>query len=161
VRADGSGGRDVFARRGHYADPSFSPDGKLIVFRQVGADLVRGPYFADEAGVFVVPAAGGEPRLVRDAGTAPEFDHTGTRIYLREVRNEKFVLFSVGVPSAGSPLPGRDEIEHVRSDNAVQYAPSPDGKWIAFEERFRTFVAPFPRTGRPVDVGPGTQSYPV
>ena len=60
-----------------------------------------------------------------------------------------------------SPLPGRDEIEHVRSDNATQFAPSPDGKWLAFEERFKTFVAPFPRTGRPVDIGPATQAYPV
>ena len=49
----------------------------------------------------------------------------------------------------------------MRSDNATQFAPSPDGKWIAFEERFRTFVAPFPRTGRPVDIGPATQAYPV
>jgi Tol biopolymer transport system component/imidazolonepropionase-like amidohydrolase len=161
VRADGSGGRDVFARRGHYVEPSFSPDGKMIVFRHAGGDQTRGPYFGEEPGVFVVPAAGGEPLLVRDGGAAPEFDHTGTRIYLREVRNEKFVLFSVSVPSTASELPGRDEIEHVRSDNATQYAPSPDGKWIAFEERFRTFVAPFPRTGRPVDVGPGTQSHPV
>ena len=29
------------------------------------------------------------------------------------------------------------------------------------EERFKTFVAAFPHTGRPIDVGPGTQTYPV
>ena len=38
--------------------------------------------------------------------------------------------------TGSSHVPGRDEIEHVRSDNATQYAPSPDGNWIAFEERF-------------------------
>jgi len=161
VKPDGSAGRDVVARRGHYTEPSFSPDGKTIVFREIGGDSTRSPYFGEEAGVYVVPVAGGEPMLVRDSGASPEFDHTGTRIYLREVRNEKSVLLSVGVPSAATQLPGRDEIEHVRSDNATQYAPSPDGKWLAFEERFRTFVAPFPRTGRPIDIGPGTQSYPV
>jgi imidazolonepropionase-like amidohydrolase len=161
VRADGTGGRDVVTRPGHYVEPSFSPDGTMIVFRNPGGDQARGPYGAGEPGVYVVPVAGGEPRLVRDSGSEPEFDHTGTRIYLREVRNEKNVLFSVGVPQGSSPLPGRDEIEHIRADNATQYAPSPDGRWIAFEERFRTFVAPFPRTGRPVDIGPGTQSYPV
>ena len=75
----------------------------------------------------------------RRAVPSPEFDHTGTRIYLREVRNEKFTLLSVGLPAAASPLPGRDEIEHVRSDNATQIVPSPDGKWVAFEERFRTY----------------------
>ena len=161
IKPDGSGGRDVIARPGHYAEPSFSPDGRLIVFRQAGADLTRGRLHAVDTGVFVVPAAGGEPLLVRDGGASPEFDHTGTRIYVRETRNEQYTLLSVGLPSGASPLPGRDEIEHVRSANATQYAPSPDGRWLAFEERFRTYIAPFPRTGRPVEIGPGTQAYPV
>jgi imidazolonepropionase-like amidohydrolase/Tol biopolymer transport system component len=161
VRADGAAGRDLVTQPGHYVDPSFSPDGQKIVFRNAGGDQVRGPYFAGDPGIYVVPVAGGERVLVRDTGTDPEFDHTGTRIYLREVRNEKATLLSVGVPASATALPGRDEIEHVRSDNATQFAPSPDGKWIAFEERFRTFVAPFPRTGRPVDIGPTTAAYPV
>ena len=161
IRPDGAAGREVVASPGHYVDPSFAPDGQKIVFRQVGGDQTRGPYFGDDPGIYVVPAAGGEPVLVKDSGTSPEFDHTGSRIYVRETRNEKFTLLSVGVPTADSPLPGRDEIEHVRSDNATQYAISPDGKWIAFEERFKTYIAPFPRTGRPVDIGPATQAYPV
>jgi imidazolonepropionase-like amidohydrolase/Tol biopolymer transport system component len=161
IKPDGSGGRDVIAAPGHYAEPSFSPDGRQIVYRHVGADFTRGPLHGDDSGVYVVAAAGGEPLMVRESGAAPEFDHTGTRIYLREFRTEKFVLFSVGVPTAASPLPGRDEIEHIRADNATQFAVSPDGNWVAFEERFRTFIAPFPRTGRPVDIGPGTQAYPV
>ena len=161
IRPDGGGARDVVARPGHYVEPAFSPDGQKIVFRHAGGDQTRGPYFSEQAGVYVVPTAGGEPLLARESGNDPEFDHTGTRIYLREFRAEKFTLFSVGVPLSDSAVPGRDEIEHVRSDNATQYAPSPDGKWIAFEERFKTFVAPFPRTGRPVDIGPTTQSYPV
>jgi imidazolonepropionase-like amidohydrolase/Tol biopolymer transport system component len=161
IRPDGSAARDVVARPGHYVEPSFSPDGNRIVYRHAGGDLVRGPYFAQDSGIYVVAASGGEPVLVRESGSEPEFDHTGTRIYVRETRNEKYTLLSVGVPSGPTPLPGRDEIEHVRSDNATQYAPSPDGNWLAFEERFKTFIAPFPRTGRPVDIGPTTQSYPV
>ena len=161
IRPDGGGARDVISRPGHYVEPAFSPDGQKIVYRQAGGDQVRGRYFAADPGVYVVATSSGEPILVREEGSNPEFDHTGTRIYLQETRNEKYTLFSVGVPTAASPVPGRDEIEYVRSENATQYAPSPDGKWLAFEERFRTFVAPFPRTGRPVDVGPTTQSYPV
>ena len=161
IRPDGAAGRDVVTQPGHYVEPSFSPDGQKIVFRHAGTDDIRGPYFTDDPGIYVVPVAGGEPVLARDAGTDPEFDHTGTRIYVRELRNEKFTLLSVGVPAGETPLPGRDEIEHVRSENATQFAPSPDGKWLAFEERFRTFLAPFPHTSRPVDIGPATQAYPV
>ena len=161
VKPDGSGGRDVVARPGHYVDPSFSPDGRSIVYRHAGGDSTRGPHYSDETGIYVVATAGGTPLLARESGSDPEFDHTGTRLYVREIRNEKYTLLSVGVPTAASPLPGRDEIEHVRSDNATQIVPSPDGKWVAFEERYRTYVATFPRTGRPVDVGPTTQTYPV
>jgi imidazolonepropionase-like amidohydrolase/Tol biopolymer transport system component len=161
VRPDGAAGRDVVTKPGHYVETSFSPDGQKIVFRQAGGDQTRGPYFGDDPGVYVVNVTGGEPLLVRDAGADPEFDHTGTRIYVREVRNEKSMLLSVGLAAGSSPLPGRDEIEHVRGDNATQYTVSPDGKWIAFEERFRTFIAPFPRTGRPVDIGPATEAYPL
>jgi imidazolonepropionase-like amidohydrolase/Tol biopolymer transport system component len=161
IRQDGTGGRDVVTTPGHYVEPSFSPDGRQIVFARASADLTRGPLYAGDPGIYVVPAAGGAPVLVRDSGSSPEFDHTGTRIYLRDIREEKYTLFSVGVPTGDSPLPGRDEIVHIRSDNAMQYAVSPDGKWIAFEERFKTYVAPFPKTGRPVDIGPTTQAYPV
>ena len=161
IRPDGGGAREVVARPGHYVEPAFSPDGQKIVFRHAGSDQARGRYFSEAAGVYVVPVAGGEPLLVREEGTDPEFDHTGTRIYLRERRAEKYTLFSVGVPISESPVPGRDEIEHVRSENATQFAPSPDGRWLAFEERFKTFVAPFPRTGRVVEIGPTSQAYPV
>ncbi len=161
IKPDGSAGRDVVTRPGHYVEPSFSPDGRFIVYRHAGGDSTRGPFYADDAGIHVVPTAGGTSLLARESGSDPEFDHTGTRIYIREVRNEKYTLLSVGAPTVASPLPGRDEIEHVRSDNATQIVPSPDGQWVAFEERYRTYVAAFPRTGRPVDVGPATQTYPV
>jgi imidazolonepropionase-like amidohydrolase/Tol biopolymer transport system component len=161
IRPDGSAGREVVSTPGHYVEPSFSPDGRTIVYRHAGSDQIRGPFFDQETGVYVVPVSGGQPVLVRESGNQPEFDHTGTRIYVREVRNENNTLISVGLPQGSSPLPGRDEIEHVRSPNATQFAPSPDGRWIAFEERFKTFIAPFPRTGRPIDIGPVTQTYPV
>jgi imidazolonepropionase-like amidohydrolase/Tol biopolymer transport system component len=161
VRPDGTDVRDVVSQPGHYAEPSFSPDGKLIVFRKAGGDQTRGSFFSQEAGIYVVPVNGGEPLLVRDSGSDPAFDRTGTRVYVRETRNEKYVLLSVGLPAGDSPLPGRDEIEHVRSENATQLVPSPDDAWIAFEERFKTYIAPLPRTGRPIDIGPASQAHPV
>ena len=162
MKPDGSGGRDVVATPGHYVEPSFSPDGQKIVYRHAGGDDSRSPFYRRGCRASTsIPTAGGEPLMAREGGAGAEFDHTGTRLYFRDFRNNAFTLLSISVPTSASPLPGRDEIEHVRSPNATEFAISPNGEWIAFEERFKTFVAPFPRTGRPIEIGPTTSAYPV
>jgi len=146
--------REVVTAPGHYIEPSFSPDGRWIVYRKAGSDGIRTVLGAGEPGLYVVAADGSSPpRLVRDAGSEPEFDHTGTRLYFRETRAQ-FVLASVD-------LQGKDEQVHFQSPNATDIAPSPDGKWIAFQERWHLFVTPFSRTGRPVDIGPAVKGVPV
>ena len=154
VRADGADGRDVVAKPGHYTRPSFSPDGQWLVYRSTGPDYIRGYTHAEDPGIFVVRVTGADARRVRDDAEEPRFDHTGERIYFTDVRSEKFVLVSVN-------LLGGEELVHLQSPNATQMVPSPDGKWVAFHERYRTYVAPFPRSGRPVDVGPTVTSFPV
>jgi imidazolonepropionase-like amidohydrolase/Tol biopolymer transport system component len=154
MRPDGSGGRDVVTRPGHYTRPSFSPDGEWLVYRSTGPDYIRGYTHAEDPGIFVVRLSSGESRRVRDDAEEPRFDHTGERIYFTDVRSEKFVLASVNVM-------GGDEIVHLQSANATQMVPSPDGKWVAFHERYRTYIAAFPRSGRPVDIGPTVTSFPV
>jgi imidazolonepropionase-like amidohydrolase/Tol biopolymer transport system component len=154
VDAQGSGGRDLVGTPGHYTDPSFAPDGARVVFLKVGGDNIRGDVHGLDPGIYVVKTAGGEPQLVREGGTAPQFDHTGTRIYFRDRRGEKFVLASVD-------LAGGDERVHFQSDNATEVVPSPDGKWVAFAERYRAYVAAFPQSGRTVDLGPSVAGYPV
>jgi imidazolonepropionase-like amidohydrolase/Tol biopolymer transport system component len=155
MNAAGGGGRDVTRIPGHYLEPSFSPDGRWIVYRATGADNHRGVLWGVETGIFVVPSDGSqEPRLVTRAGIEPLFDHTGERIYLRGQRGERTVLYSVD-------LNGAREIVHFQSENATQLVPSPDGRWLAFAERFNVFVTAFPRTGRAIDIGPRTSAFPA
>jgi imidazolonepropionase-like amidohydrolase/Tol biopolymer transport system component len=154
MRADGSNGRDVVSTPGHYTEPSFSPDGQSVVYRSVGADGTRGVTHGENRGIFIVPASGGAATLVREGGDDPQFDHTGTRVYFRERRDNRFILASVN-------RNGGDEVVHFRSENATAVVPSPDGQWVAFAERWHTYVGAFPRTGRPVDIGPRTAGYPV
>ena len=162
IRADGTGGRDVVTRPGHYIEPAFSPDGKTIVYRDAGSDGARGRLYDSSSGIYVVPADGSTPpRLLHEGGTDPQFDHTGQRVYLNDLRNNKAILLSVGLGDPTSPLAGSDEVVHFQSDNATQIVPSPDGKWVAFSERWHAYIAPFPRTGRPIDLGPSISGYPV
>ena len=154
IAPDGSGARELVSVRGHYTDPSFSPDGKQVVYRRRTGDSLRGETFGTNPGIYVVSVDGGEPTLVRESGAAPRFDHTGERVYFRERRDDKTVLASV-------ELDGSEEIVHLESENATQIVPSPNGRWVAFVERFKVFIAPFPRTGRTVSIGPGGSAIPV
>jgi imidazolonepropionase-like amidohydrolase/Tol biopolymer transport system component len=162
VRPDGSGGRDVVTRPGHYTEPAFSRDGKWIVFRDAGTDRIRGPLYADSSGIYVVATDGSAaPRLVREAGTKPSFDVSGKRIFVNDFQKNNAVLVSVGIGDPNSPLSGGDDVVHFQSPNATEIEPSPDGKWVAFAERWHAFVAPFPHTGRPIDLGPAMEGYPT
>ena len=153
--ARGGAAREIVRRPGHYIEPAFSPDGAWVVYRAAPGDTVRGKTFAERPGLYLVKADGSaDPRFLRDSGHEPQFDHAGTRIYFRERRDEKFVLASVD-------LNGEDEIVHLQSDNATQIVPSPDGRWVAFAERYHAYVAAFPRPGRPVALGPATTAFPV
>ena len=153
-RADGGAGRDLVDVPGHYTEPSFSPDGKQVVYRRTRGDEVRGQAFGTDPGIYVVGVDSGSPRLLRDAGENPRFSGDGARVSYVERRGGKTILASVG-------LDGGEEVVHLESENAVEIVPSPDDRWVAFIERHKVLVAPFPRTGRPVSLGPGVSSVPV
>jgi Tol biopolymer transport system component/imidazolonepropionase-like amidohydrolase len=155
IGVDGRGGRTLVSTPGHYVEPSWSPDGRWIVYRSVGGDGHRGQTFGENRGVFVVAADGRTPpRKVRDGGSEPRFDHTGERIYV-------LTGGGAGRRLVSTDLYGGDEVVHLESANAMQIVPSPDGRWIAFAERFRAYVMPFPQAGRTVRLGPDTRAYPV
>jgi hypothetical protein len=63
-------------------------------------------------------------------------------------------LWSIG-------LDGRDERTHLESENATAFALSPDGRWVAFQERFNAWIAPFVPTGREQPIGPKSKAIPV
>jgi imidazolonepropionase-like amidohydrolase/Tol biopolymer transport system component len=152
--AGGGEGRVVTTAPGHYVEPALSPDGRHVVYRRVTGGFVRSAAFSREPGIYRVAVAGGEPLRLVPAGFAPHFGATSDRVYFLKLEGDKRQLASIG-------LDGREERSHLQSEWANEFQVSPDGRWVAFQERFHAYVAPFVDTGGLVDVGPKTTAFPV
>lgn len=152
---DGSSDRVVTSRPGHYVEPRFSPDGKLVAYRLATDGYLTSAEWSVDPGIWTIPADGGEPKRVSKSGFLPHFGADPARLYFVDAEDETTsVLASVD-------LDGHEKRVHLKGSAAVEYAVSPDGKWVAFVEGWNTHVAPFPATGRTVDIGAKATSFPV
>lgn len=153
--AAGGEGRAVTTKPGDYVEPVFSPDGATIVYRQIEGGYLRSPNWSRPTGVFAIPAGGGEPKRVTKDGVLPHFGAASDRVYvLRFGDEDKRSLVSI-------ELDGSDERTHATSEAATEFTVSPDGRWLAFRERFNVFITPFPETGKAIEVGPKMSALPV
>ncbi|HSR67113.1 MAG TPA: amidohydrolase family protein [Acidobacteriota bacterium] len=153
--AVGSPGRAITTTPGHYVEPVFTPDKRHVVYRKVAGGYLTSPLYSRETGIYKIHVGGREEaERISPSGTQPHFGHDPERLYLLDFEDEQRVLKSVG-------LDGKDPRVHLRSDNAVEFAVSPDGKWVAFSERFNCYIAPFIDTGQPVSIGPKTGAIPL
>lgn len=154
VSAGGGEGRKITAKPGHYVEPSFSPDGSNIAYRKANDGFLTSAMWGKETGLYVVPTAGGTPRLVTKSGTLPHFGAANDRLfYMANEAEQKRSLRSIGVNR-------NDERTHLVSQNAAEFVVSPDGKWVAWSERFQAYVMPFVITGKAVDIGPENKALP-
>lgn len=145
---------------GMYLEPRFSPDGRTVVYTRSRGSYLLSPWPGGETGVYRVAAdASGEPVRVTREGSAPQFGAANDRVYVtrRAVKDE--VELSATLVSLD--LGGNDVREIVKTETSTEFAVSPDGGWLAFVEGYQAFVAPLPRTGRRIDLGPKSESLPL
>jgi imidazolonepropionase-like amidohydrolase/Tol biopolymer transport system component len=154
IGADGRGGRRITTKPGHYIEPRFSYSGNQIVFRRVGSDGLRSPLYTQDRGIYIVGTNGGDAKLVTEDGSAPRFNKAGDRIFTFGSETQKAALVSVN-------LTGGDRRVHLISENATEFVPSPDEKFVAWVERFNAYVAPLPMTGKPIDVSTSVSEFPA
>jgi imidazolonepropionase-like amidohydrolase/Tol biopolymer transport system component len=153
VPATGGVGRVVTPRPGRFVEPVFSPDGRTVVYRAVSGGSLMPALWTRDPGVYRIPTSGGEPVLVTDEGSSPQFGANGDRLFLSHRDGDKQTLISVD-------LDGDDERTHLTSEWASEFAVSPDGNWIGWTERFNAYVAPFVAAGRPITVSAEGKSLP-
>jgi Tol biopolymer transport system component/imidazolonepropionase-like amidohydrolase len=154
VKSSGGAGTRLTSVKGTYTEPSFSRDGKRIIFVKNGGDWLRGQTFTKDPGVYWIPAEGGPATIITEEGSSPIFNRKGDRIFLIANEGEKTALISVN-------LTGGERRVHLTSDNAQQIVPSPDENWVAFTERYNSYIATLPLTGQAVQIGPSTSDFPV
>jgi imidazolonepropionase-like amidohydrolase/Tol biopolymer transport system component len=156
-----SGKETVLTREpGQYLSPRFSPDGRTVVYVRSRGGYLTSPWSGLETGVYRVAADGsGAPVRVTREGAAPQFGAEGDRVYVTRTSVKEEVELATTLVSM--TLDGGEERAVAQSEKATEFAVSPDGKWLAFVEGFQAHVAPFPRTGQRLDLGPKAESLPV
>jgi Tol biopolymer transport system component/imidazolonepropionase-like amidohydrolase len=150
--------RQVTVRPGHYVNPVLSPDGKTVVYEKTSGGRLRSPLYSHDPGIYRISVNGGQPERIAKTGSRPQFGPDSDRVFLQRTKAEKDAdnrtLYSVD-------LDGKTEREHYKSQWATDYRISPNGRHIAFVERFNVYLAPFVKTGKPITVGPKFEGLPV
>jgi Tol biopolymer transport system component/imidazolonepropionase-like amidohydrolase len=158
VSLDGNPSRVISPEPGHYVEPAFSPDGAHVVYRKTRGGRLRAPEWSRDPGLYRVSVEGGPATRLSRSGADPFFANNDNTLYYSKSVGEggksKRAL-------AALDLQTRKERIVVDSDNATRFRISPDGKWLAFKERFNAHLVPLTATGRKISVGPKNKSVPT
>lgn len=136
VSASGGSPRNVTAQPGHYERPRFAPDGRTIVFEAGKGGGLTSDKWSRDAGVYVVPASGGAPKLVKRGASNPQFGATGDRLFMTVTNDDdKLQLVS-------TDLSGEAKRVHATGDLASDFQVSPDGRSVAFRQNYEAYLMP-------------------
>ncbi|MCL1051046.1 amidohydrolase family protein [Shewanella abyssi] len=138
---------------GKYVEPTFSPDGETIVYRKAKGGYITPRTWSQETGLYQVDVDGDNNTKITASGYQPQFGADNKRVYFME-SDETPQLASIG-------LNGFEKRVHYTSKHATEFRVSPDGKQLAFAERFKVFVTPFAKHGETVEIGPKASNLPV
>ncbi len=155
VSARNGKGKTITEQPGHYINPSFSPDGKQVLYKKVTGGYLLNGEWSMEPGIYLTSIKKKEPKRIVKSGQNPHFGAANDRIFFTKSAGEtKQSLHSVN-------LAGEEKRKHFTGDYVFDYKVSPDGEYVAFIQNFNTFVAPFVSTGKNLTIGPNTKDFPV
>ncbi len=140
--------------KGFYYSPRFSAKGDKIVYRKGTGNMMLGFNYGKNPGIYIMPSTGGQAVKVSNEGIKPSFNASDNRIYFQDVEGEKKAFRSMD-------LTGGDIRTHYVSQYATQFAPSPDGKWLAFTELFNAYLTPMVNTNNSLELSSSNKALPL
>ncbi|WP_138429275.1 amidohydrolase family protein [Fodinibius saliphilus] len=141
-------------RKGIFRNPSYSPDGSTLIYRRESGNNHQGFAYTTNPGVYTMSADGGEGELLFEGGSDAVYSSNGERVFYLGGGYLDNSYESVD-------LTGNDKRVHFTSKYSNNFVPSPDNKWIAFNHLFKVYVAPMPKAGTDIKLGPDTKAIPV
>ncbi|RKR82984.1 imidazolonepropionase-like amidohydrolase [Mucilaginibacter gracilis] len=140
--------------KGYYYSPRFSNKGDKIIYRKGEGNDILGYFFGNSPGIYIIPVTGGKPQLVINNGIHPQFSADDSRIYYQSYEGDK-KAFKV------MDISGANQQTLYTSTYATQFAPSNDGKWMAFTELFNCYITPMVNTGTVQDLSASNKAIPL
>lgn len=153
ANADGSGVRTISREPGLYRRPRFSPDGRTIVVEKGKGGLLTSARWSENPGIYLLPATGGDARLLSREGVNPQYGRDSDRVYF-ELGGEKRKLVSVD-------LDGGNQRVHAAGALVTAFEVSPQGDALAFRENYNAYVMPFFEGAKTIDVSPHATQLPL
>ncbi len=154
IALDGGPVQKISSKKGIFRTPSYSRDGKWLVYEREGGDNVLGPSYTAKPGIYIINANGGDEEFVTDKGNKPFFSIDCDRIYYESGGD-------IDKSFNSCKRDGSDERVVFKSKYAKHLAISPDENWIAYTDLFQVYIAAFPHTGRPISIESDSSSFPL
>ena len=157
-KSPGATPEKITTSKGIYRTPSYSSDGSRITYHKEGGNDHQGFAYCTEPGIYWMLANGEEATRVSENGMFPVFNWDGTKIMFQ---TGGYLFGALDKKLKSVDLEGDKVQEIVKSKYANRFVPSPDGKWIAFNELFKVYIAPMPQTGKVIDLDAKMKAIPV
>jgi imidazolonepropionase-like amidohydrolase len=144
--------------QGIFRAPQWSPDGKRLVFVKEDGNDQLGYAFTNDPGIYAMDTDGLRCTRISEQGEYPQFSHDGKRIYYS---TGGYLFGGLDKSLVSVDLTGNDKRTLFKSKYANQWVPSPDGKWLAFTELHKAYIAAMPVAGKEIDLSADSKAVPV